>query len=371
MRPDRAPSMTLRGRLAMPMGSRVALLSALLGGGVAGWAQPAASPPTSAGNTGLSVRSGIEVFAQYAVRSTSAPDGTPEWSHAFDVPRAHVALTGEYGDARARVVLEAVSPALGGSIGGVASDAFVFRLREAFGAWAPGRVVRVQAGVVPTLTIPEVEGTWRLRAVAPTRLEQTGLGSPADLGATVRVDLPRTFGWVGIGAFNGEGYTGRELNRGKSVELAASVHPIPGRAFAPLAAFASYVVGSTGVGSTRSDRLTAGALWQAAEVRAGAVATIAWGVNGDSGRVSYLVEAFARVEPVERLLVGLRYSFLQRDDRIDANEVHTVLGTVGYRVIEPLEVFAAASRSIPGAGAAAALPGSDQWEFRMVSRGVY
>lgn len=356
--------------MAMPS-SRAALLLALLAAPAAAWAQPAASPPTAAGNTGLSVRPGVEVFAQYAVRSTRTNDGSSEWSHAFDVPRAHAALTGEYGDARARVLLEAVSPPLGGTLGALAPGVFVFRLREAFAGWAPGRVMRVQAGVVPTLTIPEIEGTWRLRAVAPTALEQTGLGAPADLGATVRATLPGTFGWVGVGAYNGEGYNGRELNRAKSVELAASVHPIPGRAFAPLAVFASYIVGTSGVASTRADRLTAGLLWQATELRAGAVATVAWGVGTDGERVSYLVEGFARVEPVERLLLGLRYSFLQRDDRLESNQVHSVLGTVGYRVIEPLEVFASASRAVPGANAAAALPGSDQWEFRLVTRGVY
>ncbi len=351
--------------------ARCTLLVALLAAPAAAWAQPAASPPTAAGNTGLSVRPGVEVFAQYAVRSTVATDGTSAWSHVFDVPRVHAALTGEFGDARARVLLEAVSPTLGGTLGALGSGAFVFRLREAFAGWAPGRVLRVQTGVVPTLTIPEIEGTWRLRAVAPTTLEQTGLGAPADLGVTVRATLPGTFGWIGVGAYNGEGYIGRELDRAKSVEVAASVHPIPGRAFAPFAVFASYIVGSSGVASTRADRLTAGLLWQGTDLRAGAVATIAWGVGNDGDRVSYLLEGFARFEPVERLLLGLRYSFLQRDDRLEANQVHTVLGTVGYRVIEPLEVFAAASRAAPGANAAAALPGSDQWEFRVVSRGVY
>ena len=355
----------------MPAPVRCALVAALLAAPAAAWAQPAASPPTAAGNTGLSVRPGVEVFAQYAVRSTVAPDGASVWTHAFDVPRVHAALTGEFGDARARVVLEAVSPSLGGTTGALVSDAFVFRLREAFAGWAPGRVLRVQAGVVPTLTIPEIEGTWRLRAVAPTALEQTGLGAPADLGATVRATLPGTFGWVGVGAYNGEGYNGRELDRAKSVEVAASVHPIPGRALAPLAVFASYIVGTSGVASTRADRLTAGLLWQGTDLRVGAVATIAWGVGSDGDRVSYLVEGFTRFEPVDRLLLGLRYSYLQRDDRLEANQVHTVLGTVGYRIIEPLEVFAAASRSAPGASAAAVLPGSDQWEFRLVTRGVY
>lgn len=350
-----------------------ACLALLLGASapVAAWAQPAASPATAAGNTGLAVRPGLEVFAQYGVRSTAVPGAASTWSHAFDASRVHAALMGEYGDARARVLLEAISPALGGTITGVPADAFVFRLREAYAGWTPGRMLRVQLGVVPTLTIPEVEGTWRLRAVAPTALEQSTLGSPADLGATVRVQLPRSFGWVGVGAYNGEGYTGRELDRGKNVELAASVHPIPAMGFAPLAVFASYTVGTSGVASTRADRLTAGFLWQGTTIRAGAVGTIAWGAGGDAGRVSYLAEVFARVEPLERLLVGLRYTYQQRDDRFDGNQIHSALGTVGYRVIDPLEVFAAVGRTASGATAAAAQPGSDQWEFRIVGRGVY
>ena len=226
---------------------------------------------------------------------------------------------GEYGDARARVLLEAVGPTLGATMPGVPDDAFIFRLREAYAGWIPGRMLRVQLGVVPTLTIPEVEGTWRLRAVAPTALERSTLGSPADLGATVRVKLPRSFGWVGLGAYNSEGYTGRELDRGKGVELAASVPPIPAMGFAPLAMFASYTVGTSGVASTRADRLTAGLLWQGTTIRAGAVGTIAWGVAGDAGRVAYLIKAFARVEPLERLLLGLRYTDQQRDDRLDGS----------------------------------------------------
>jgi hypothetical protein len=64
-------------------------------------------------------------------------------------------------------------------------------------------------------------------------------------------------------------------------------------------------------------------------------------------------------------------AFQQRDDRLDGNQIHSALGTVGYRVIDPLEVFAAVGRTAPGAAAAAAETGSDQWEFRVVSRGVY
>lgn len=350
--------------------SRSCAFVATLLWGAASFAQPAAAPPTAAGNTGLSVRPGVEVFAQYAARLTNTTAGESEWFHRFDVPRVHAALTGEYRDARARVVLEAVRSASEGSLVGVDGDSLVFRVREAYAAWA-GRPMRVQAGVVPTLTLPEIEGTWRLRAVAPTPLEVSGLGSPADLGVTVRVDLPRSFGWVGVGAYNGEGYNGRELNRGKNVEVVASVHPVVWGPMQPLAVLASYTLGTSGTGSARADRFTGALLWQGERVRAGVTGTVAWGVDDDGDRTSYLLEAFARVEPIDRLLTGLRVSWWQRDDRVDTDRVTTLLGTVGYRVLEPLEVFAAVSRQIPDVRAEDALPGSDHWEFRLVTRGVY
>ncbi len=333
-------------------------------------AQPAAAPPTAAGNTGLVVRPGVEVFARYAVRLTETPALGSDWSHRFDLPRVHAALTGEYRDARARVVLEAVRSAGDGSFGGVDGDSFVFRVREAYAGWY-GRPLRVQAGVVPTLTIPEIEGTWRLRAVSATPLELTALGSPADLGATVRFDLPRTFGWVGVGAYNGEGYNGRELDRGKNVEVAASVHPVPWRPMHPLAVLASYTIGSAGASSTRADRFTGALLWQGDTVRAGVTGTVAWGVGADGAQRSYVLEAFARVEPVERLLTGLRVSWWQRDHRVDGDHLTSIIGTVGYRVLDPLEVFAVVSRQLPGSRAEALLAGSDQWEFSLVARGVY
>lgn len=357
-------------RAAMPCLRRPCAFSASLLAATTAAAQPAASPPTAAGNTGLSVRPGVEVFAQYAARLTNTAAGEAGWFHRFDVPRVHAALTGEFRDARARVVLEAVRSASEGSLVGVDGDSLVFRVREAYAAWN-GRPLRVQAGVVPTLTLPEIEGTWRLRAVAPTPLEVTALGAPADLGVTARVDLPRAFGWVGAGAYNGEGYNGRELNRGKNVELVASVHPFPWRALQPLAVLASYTIGSSGTGAARADRFTGALLWQGASLRVGVTGTVAWGVDDDGGRLSYLLEGFARFEPVERLITGLRLSFWQRDDREDSDRMTTILGTVGYRVLEPLEVFGAVSRQIPGARAEDALPGSDHWEFRLVTRGVY
>ncbi|MDI3290189.1 hypothetical protein [Polyangium sp. 15x6] len=330
-----------------------------------------AAPPTAAGTTGLKVTPGLEMFAQYAVRWTATEPGQRSWFHLFEVPRVHGAITGEFGPAVGRVVVEGVRSASEGALIGVAGDSIVLRLREAWAGVKYSSWFVFAAGVVPTLTVPELEGTWRLRVVGPAPIEQTGMLSPADLGATARVNLPRKYGFVAVGAYNGEGYTNRELNRGKNIEIAASVHPAPGGAARPLAIFGSYVIGSSGTGLSRADRLTGSVLWQGTRVRAGASVTHAWGLADDGARRSLLVDGFVRVEPVDRLMFGLRGAYWNRDLGAAGDTVATVTGSVGYRVAQPLEGHVAVTRQVPGEVAQAALPGSDFWELRLASRVVF
>ena len=63
---------------------------------------------TAAGSSGLTVRPGLEVFAQYALRLTNTATRDTDVAHEFDVPRTHASLTADYEHARARIVLEAV-----------------------------------------------------------------------------------------------------------------------------------------------------------------------------------------------------------------------------------------------------------------------
>ena len=207
--------------------------------------------------------------------------------------------------------------------------------------------------------------------MAQTPLEATGLSSPADLGATVRAELPRGYGWVGVGGYNGEGYNGRELNRGKNLEGAAEIHPLPVGPARPLAVFASYVSGSSGTGKARADRLTGALLWQGDWLRAGVATTYAWGVDDAGGTRSLLGDVFVHSEPYPRLLLGVRGSLWVRDTEADDDQVIQVTGAVGYRVAVPLEVFLATTRSLPAEVAQDALPGSDFWDFRLVSRIVF
>lgn len=329
-----------------------------------------AGPPTAAGTTGLVITPGLEIFAEYDLKIARTGAGT-EWFHSFELPRAHGSLSGAYGPARARLVVEAVRSASEGALIGVAGDSFVMRLREASVGYRYEKLLAIDAGVVPTLTVPELDGTWNLRAVARTPLESTGLSSPADLGATIRVTFPKGYGFAAIGAYNGEGYASRELNRGKNLEGTVEIHPFAATAAAPLGVFASYVKGSTGTGRAQADRLTAAIVWQGRRVRGGAAFTYAWGV-ADAGDVrSIVADGFVRVEPIDRLIFGARGFAWMRDLADSTDRIVEVTGAAGYRVADPLEAFLAVGRTLPAGAAKEALPGLDHWDFRLIGRVVF
>lgn len=332
-----------------------------------------AAPASSAGTTGLAlkVRPGFEVFAEYAYRRTKFQNGDSTWYHVLDVPRVHLALAAEAGDARGRVVIEGVRSAAEGALLGVAGDSLVLRAREAYAAyrfwWLEG-----SAGIVPKLTLPELDGTWMMRAVSASPQEQSGILPPADVGATVRLTLPDAFGWAGVGVYDGEGYTSRELNRGKNFEIAASIHPLANSLVGPLALFASYELGSSGTGLARADRATGALLWQGKRIRAGVATTYAWGVEDDGDRRSLVGNLFVRAEPIERLLLGARADRFWLDTNADSDATVTqITATVGYRLADPLEAFLVGTRSLASDSAQAALPGTDYWEARAVTRIVF
>jgi hypothetical protein len=211
-----------------------------------------------------------------------------------------------------------------------------------------------------------------MRAIAPSGLEQTTLGVPDDLGAKVRVEVPDHYGWAALAAYDGEGYTGRELNRGKTLEGAIEVHPLPAGALLPLGVFFSYTAGSTGTVAARADRLTSGLVWQGEIVRAGAFFTYAWGVAQNGAQHAALGTAFVRVEPITRVLAGARVDVAVRDVRTaPADAISTLWLTAGYRIADPLEVFVAGTRSIATTRADAEVPGSDNWALGVIGRVVF
>jgi hypothetical protein len=268
-------------------------------------------------------------------------------------------------------VLEATRSASDGALIGVSGDSLVLRVREAYAAYRILPGLEASAGVIPTLTVPNIDGTWMLRAIAPSALESSGLLSPADIGAKIRFDEPHGYGWIATAAYNGEGYTSRELNRGKTVEIAAEAHPIQLDEAKAFAVFASYVSGSTGTSLARANRLTGGLVWQGERVRAGSTFTHGWGVGQLGTQRAIVFSTFARVEPIPRFLLGARFDYVVRAVGDPTDAVSTLWGSVGYRIALPIETFLALSRAIPSTRAEAEVPGSDAWELRVIARVVF
>ena len=340
-----------------------------------------AAPATVAGTSKLPVdiKPGLELIAQYIYRTTYDQAGGSQWFHDIELVRGHASIDGTYRFSRARMVLEAVRSESEGALIGVAGDSLVLRIREAWVGFhypekeTDGWRTEMRAGVVPTLTIPELEGTWMLRAVTPVPLESTGLLAPADLGGTISLGLPRGYGHVDAGVYDGEGYTNQELNRGKNLELAATVHPLAYfKRAQPLAVFGSFVLGSSGTGLAQSNRATGGLLWQGRRVRVGTSFSYAWGYGDDGDQTGWLWDVFARVEPIDRLIFGARAFYWMRDTRAPSEDsVAYVVGAAGYRVFDPLEIFGAVDRTLPTTVAETALPGSNAWSLRLIAHVVF
>jgi hypothetical protein len=330
-----------------------------------------AGPATSAGSTGLSVRPGLEIIADYDLH-VARTDAGYTWNHDFELQRGHASFDASYGPVSARMVVEAVRSASEGALLGVSGDSLVFRVREASIGLKPWTWLDLEGGVIPTLTIPELDGTFALRAVAATPLESTGLDAPADLGASARVIFPRGYGFAAVAATNGEGYTGRELNRGKNVEGAIELHPFAADKTArPFAVFASGSVGSSGTGSARSDRVTGALLWQGLRIRAGAAFTYALGTAENGDQRGYLVDGFARTEPIDRLILGVRAFWWARDLDVKGDGVGAFTAAAGWRVVTPFEGFVSLTRSFPESTAASSLPDVDAWDVRLIGHVVF
>ncbi|MFO0590767.1 MAG: hypothetical protein U0441_24705 [Polyangiaceae bacterium] len=314
------------------------------------------------------IQPGMDVVAAYSFRMTLSNAAPMQWFHAFEVPRAIASARVSAGPATSAIAVEGVYSSSEGALVGVAGDSFVVRVREASVGYRLSTWLAVDAGIVPTLVIPTLDTAMGLRALAAASVEQQGILSPADLGLSAKVAFPKGYGFAAAAVYNGEGYTNRELNRGKNVELAALVRPSPGTALAPLGLFASYQNGSTGTGLSRADRVTGALLWEGERVRGAAAFTYAFGVQDVGARQAAILDVGVRGEPIVRWILAARAQAYFRDMKSSGDRLVLVTGATGVRIAPPLEAFVALTRSLPGGAAAVSLPGSDYWEGRTAVR---
>jgi hypothetical protein len=303
----------------------------------------------------------VDAFGELGARF--APGA--EAQTAFSVPRAQAGVEVSWQGAEARVLVEGVYATKGGALLGVSGDSLTVRVREAWAGYT-WRFLSARLGLVSSVLVPELEKAFEFRQLAADGLEAHGLLAPADYGARLTAQLPLDLGLVGVSLTNGEGYTARELNPGKNVELAAVIHPVPGGALAPLSLVGLATFGSTGLPPVSTQRYGGGAQWSSPAWGAGVNVFSAHGLLGDPTRTGLLVQAFARATLFEHLLLAAKLTSLRRDMTTD-DSVTDLLAGVGARVAF-VDVFLAWQQTLLSGAARAALPGVEAGTLRLVVR---
>jgi len=316
-----------------------------------------------AGGVPWTVSIGTQTFGQYELLFPAGAD----WNHRFAVPRMWLFTGFRIENVVGRVLLEGTRAIDDGALSGIADDSFLVRVREAWAGYRIVDLVELRAGLIPTLLTPTLSQRWGLRSIGRIGLREFDLLAPADLGASAFVDLPEGFGRVGASYTNGEGYSSRELNRGKNLELVADVHPLAFVAdLAPLVVTLAYTNGSLGAGSARSDRLIGGLAWDQREIGVGASAAYVLGIADRGEREGVLLDAWARGLLFDHLVLGAQFLHFVRDLATGTDALSSLSLIVGARVVEQLRVYLAVDGRFADTLARVASPAWERWDVRLV-----
>jgi hypothetical protein len=174
------------------------------------------------------IKVGTTIFADYTVTDTpkvTDANGEPVTLSAFNLTRAYVNVTGTVTPRISfRVTPDIVRDADAGSN---LNGSLVFRLKYAYAQMRVGQDTTVKLGIQQTPLIDAQESIYRYRFQGTSFAEREGGLRSSDAGVTVKTPLPNGYGDVHVGVYNGESYTGSEVNNQKALVMRASFRPMP------------------------------------------------------------------------------------------------------------------------------------------------
>ena len=196
-------------------------------------ATPPAAPAPAA--DAPSIRLGVLIFADYTVNQEPKirdADGNEVTYSAFQIGRTYLVVTGNL----SRTVSFRVTPEVRREtgVGSSLNGSYVFRLKHAWLQWnlddhvSPGSHARF--GMQPNPWFEFYEPVYRYRFQGTIFDEREGYMLSSDVGATFRYNLPREFGDIQTGFYNGEGYSFAEVNDQKAFIIRGTIRPVPGHA---------------------------------------------------------------------------------------------------------------------------------------------
>ena len=195
-------------------------------------AQVRPTPTTPPPDDTPSVRVGGTLFADFT--KTIAPTitdagGATVSPSAFNVSRAYINVTGQLN----HLFAFRITPDIVRETGSGSSIAGSMTLRLKYGyvqmnlddwLW---RGTFVRAGMIQTPFVDFEETVYRYRFQGGVFVDREGYMTSSDYGAAARTLLPRGYGEIYGGVYNGEGFTRADPNNQKAVELRSTIRPFP------------------------------------------------------------------------------------------------------------------------------------------------
>src|SRR5262245_51169079 len=195
-------------------------------------AQVTPTPTTPPPDDNPSVRVGGTLFADFT--KTFAPTitdagGATVSPSSFNVGRAYINVTGQLNHLfNFRITPDIVrETGAGSSLNG----SMTLRLKYGFvqmnlDDWL-WRGTFVRAGMIQTPYVEFEESVYRYRFQGSTFTDREGYNPSSDYGIAARTLLPRGYGEIYGGMYNGEGFTRADPNDQKAIELRATIRPLP------------------------------------------------------------------------------------------------------------------------------------------------
>jgi hypothetical protein len=195
-------------------------------------AQVRPTPTTPPPDDNPSVRVGGTLFADFT--QTIAPPitdagGASVSPSAFNVSRAYINVTGQLN----HLFAFRITPDIVRETDAASSLAGSMALRLKYGyvqmnlddwLW---RGTFVRAGMIQTPYVDLEETVYRYRFQGSTFPDREGYLTSSDYGVAARTLLPRGYGEIYGGLYNGEGFTRADPNDQKAVELRGTIRPFP------------------------------------------------------------------------------------------------------------------------------------------------
>jgi hypothetical protein len=180
---------------------------------------------------------GITLFADYSYQDApSVVDGDKNTIHknAFNLTRAYINVTGNLSHWFAFRITPDIRAETG--TGSSLSGNQTFRIKYGYGQvnfddFAP-RGSWLRFGLQQTPWIDYDESIYRYRFQGATFTDVEGFLTSADYGVSTRIAFPQNYGDVHLGVYNGDGYQSLNdqngVNNEKSIQIRASLRPVPG-----------------------------------------------------------------------------------------------------------------------------------------------